>query len=333
MKIEKQKPIDVIANRPKVVLIGNGLLLSSYAKGTANKGKNKMWIEHIFDIAERVLTDEDEEKYKDVPYSILATAITPIEDTKRRKNYAKSFDTIVLKEKSLLERLLSLPFDVILTTNYTYEIENIFKPNFSQLVDKSEYAVKTKVIKSESDNGDKDETKSTIKRDIRLLYTYNNVKENLPIWHLHGECRNKSSLVLTHDEYSKLICDIINHNKQRANAYEKYINNLIFESWVDYLIMGDVYVIGQGLSFSEFDLWWILNRKAREVADSGKLYFFTPKNESQLEQEMLTLLNHDKGNKFIVKHLDVEINNETREKDYEAFYDKAIIEIEKILNK
>ena len=126
MKVEKQKPIDVIANRPKVVLIGNGLLLSSYAKDTAKKGKNKMWIEHIFDIGERVLTDEDVEKYKDVPYSILATAITPIEDTKRRKNYAKSFDTIVLKEKSLLERLLSLPFDVILTTNYTYEIENIF---------------------------------------------------------------------------------------------------------------------------------------------------------------------------------------------------------------
>ena len=37
------------------------------------------------------------------------------------------------------------------------------------------------------------------------------------------------------------------------------------------LRMGNVWSVGFGFDFSEFDIWWATERKAREKADHGKL--------------------------------------------------------------
>ena len=34
--------------------------------------------------------------------------------------------------------------------------------------------------------------------------------------------------------------------------------------WLDYFILGDVWSVGFGLDVSEFDVWWAIERKARE---------------------------------------------------------------------
>ena len=50
--------------------------------------------------------------------------------------------------------------------------------------------------------------------------------------------------------------------------------------------MGDVYVFGFNYHISEFDLWWLLNRKKRENADCGKVYFYEPVNQEGYSERL-----------------------------------------------
>lgn len=52
--------------------------------------------------------------------------------------------------------------------------------------------------------------------------------------------------------------------------------------------MSDVYTVGLGLDTSEFDLWWAIERKARENAEHGALkVFITEEADKPLPQEVL----------------------------------------------
>ena len=51
-------------------------------------------------------------------------------------------------------------------------------------------------------------------------------------------------------------------------------NEVKYKSWLDYFLMSNLYIVGLGMDFSEFDLWWILNRRMRENQKSGKITYF-----------------------------------------------------------
>ena len=38
-------------------------------------------------------------------------------------------------------------------------------------------------------------------------------------------------------------------------------------SWLDYFLLGDVHIVGLGMSLSELDLWWLVNCKKRHFPD------------------------------------------------------------------
>ena len=60
---------------------------------------------------------------------------------------------------------------------------------------------------------------------------------------------------------------------------------------MDAFILGDVYILGFGFDLSEFDLWWLLNRKFNEKADHGHVYYLEPKSPVLDEKlELLKLL-------------------------------------------
>ena len=48
-------------------------------------------------------------------------------------------------------------------------------------------------------------------------------------------------------------------------------------SWADAFLLGDVYSLGFGFDVSEVDLWWLLNRKKRERAETGDTWYFAPR--------------------------------------------------------
>ena len=143
------------------------------------------------------------------------------------------------------------------------------------------------------------------------------------MWHIHGEIRRKSSIILNHDEYMRLVTRVIEWNKENRNRYEIAYTNLRFKSWIDYFIMGDLYILGSGLDFSEHDLWWLLMRRERENASIGKLVFYNPKEigreENDVERTIKSLSNAEVAN----------LNEFSKAIDYPSFYEKAVCDIHK----
>ena len=52
---------------------------------------------------------------------------------------------------------------------------------------------------------------------------------------------------------------------------------------------GDVYVLGLGLTFNEFDLWWLIHRKQRERYSDGKIFFYERKPQNGYESKHLLM--------------------------------------------
>ena len=55
-------------------------------------------------------------------------------------------------------------------------------------------------------------------------------------------------------------------------------------SWVDYFLIGNVTIVGLGMDFSEFDLWWLVNAKKRRFPDTH-INFYKP--DITYEQKLL----------------------------------------------
>ena len=286
---------------PNVLLVGNGVIrnCASYNGLTSNN-----WSRHIYSISKRNISDKEQELLEKVPCSIQATVLAPLKDVDRHNEYLKEFISLDFADNSLLNDLVSIGFDSILTTNYTYEIENCFHPGYSSLSSKLPYS---KTIKRQSL-----QTKNDTKY---LLHTYNEFKNSPPIWHIHGETRRKSSVVLTHDEYSRLINCLLEENKRNKNKFILYENEVKYKSWLDYLLVSNLYIVGFGMGFSEFDLWWILNRRMREKAHTGKIIFFNSKDDCIAVQHILSQLKLD----IEVKSFDIKCSDE---KYYFELYSK-----------
>lgn len=298
-KHKQYKSFDLTKQRPQVLLLGNGL------------SRQKSWHDFIKSVA-----DKNVEKYSKneeflLPNLILTSAVTDIKkDSERQNQYLKAFENYKYNDCLALNKLLSSNFDAILTTNYTYEIEYAIDKNYCDLTDNTK---RDKYAKSTEEKYD----------DKYLIHTFNRLCNNgfaNDIWHIHGEQRRKSSLILTHDEYARLIGKIIDHNKSVGNRYEHYYNNFKFKSWIDYAIMGDLYIVGQGFDYFEFDLWWLLLRRLREKAETGTVYFYEPE-KSDNKYKLLALNDLDIKTLSLNCKIDDSISlNE----QYTDFYSKAI---------
>lgn len=79
--------------------------------------------------------------------------------------------------------------------------------------------------------------------------------------------------------------------------------------------MGDLYILGLGMDFSEFDMWWLLSRILREKNYLGIVTFFSMTDSNNPKIMALSSLN-------------VKCNNcGFCERDYMAFYKAAIQKI------
>lgn len=260
MKAEISR-FDLDKKCPNVLLFGNGMLIGNggiswpqFIAGIARNGKDV-----------NIYKERQEDNYFQVPNTIITVATSEIEDTKRRGKYKKIIEKQNQRGSKEIEKLANLPFDVILTTNYTYELEEVWYSNYNNLSEKFQREL----------------AYNTDERDAKyLIHTFNKVSDNAkPIWHIHGEARRPSSIILTHDEYIKLIEKIVTHNKQ-GKKYETMRNDLAMTSWIDYLLTGNVYVVGFGFDYAEFDMWWMLNRRLRMKNCTGKIVFYEPQKVS-----------------------------------------------------
>ena len=230
----------------KVLFIGNGILRLS-------NGDN--WSELL-----AKLTTNHEVDLEDVPYAMQPEALCGTDVEMVQRKTAACLTTIQPHE--ILRALLELDFDAILTTNYSYEIEAVLSGK------KWDHTARRKAFTAL--HGSPHVRHNT--------YICNVVRcangKMVPVFHLHGELDRKHSLVLSYYSYANAVSRLIEMNKERGNLYQEAgdAGTLIkCRGWLDYFVLSDVYAIGAGFDTSEFDIWWAIERKSRELANHGVL--------------------------------------------------------------
>lgn len=228
--------------------------------------------------------------------------------------YGRIDDT---EQKAMYNKLLDLPVTDILTTNYSYELEAT--------------ALDCDTVTEKQTKKLAHHTAQVPRCEIRgRFFTYNQLPNDKRIWHIHGEARTPDSMVLGHYFYGNTVARMKAYLEQYGGLYSHYQKqgqDKPLRSWLDAFIMGDVYILGFGFDLSEFDLWWLLNRKKLEKADHGKVYFYQPRTAGF--DEKLELL----------KLMDVEIldcgfaESYGRPCDYKAFYNAVIQDIQERITK
>lgn len=199
-------------------------------------------------------------------------------------------------------------FDVILTTNYDYTLENTLGP-FGQ------------------DKPVSPESKYSLFRR-----TLNSGKS---IWHIHGELHRPNSIVLGYDHYVGYVQKIRNYvttgidvsnveflvRSPFANGIAAFEEGKYY-SWVDHFLRDTVHIVGLGLDFSEVDLWWLLLNKWRRGSPvSGKTYFYDINSGEGRKSARNSLLQS-----FGVTLVSVSADS------YESGYEKIFSEVKRIVS-
>ena len=298
--------------RPQILLLGNGL--------------NRLYGGNSWtDLMKKIAVRDDLPDQLCCPYPLQAVLVTNDHVKQAMKNHRKDFFGEVSEElREQLQTLLEMDFDDILTTNYSYEIE-------ASAISKgtvSDYFLK-KTCKNVVD-GEKAEPKY-------LLHTCQSIPFNgrpNRIWHIHGEARKPDSMILGHYYYATLLHKMVDFVQSRGNVYQQRQKENMpqtIRSWIDSFLLGDVYILGLGVDFSEFDLWWLLNRKKREKAEHGCVYFYSPGGDGFNEKEELL---KQLGVKVIHCGVPVPQGSDAEiDMAYRVFYQRAVQDIQEKVKK
>ena len=331
------KRFNLDKRRPSVLLFGNGMVRCF--------SRNPDWNRVIESLA---ITGLDPEATGTFPYSIRATVTTDPDDVARRKAYIDFFENeYQYFPNPLISTLVDIPFDAFLTTNYTYELEYALKSNYPELKSKGGYAhvldfVPEGIPLEETDR----ETRwddFVLVGDARGLRTFNRISGR-DIWHIHGEIRRFQSFILTHDEYGRLMGAILKYNRMRGKSVGAVLDvlnedgsprkkEINFCSWFDYFVYGDLYIIGQGFDFSEFDLWWLMSRRqrARNRLGSGRAVFFQPLAAdgklTSIEKALIAL-----GVEVEDCGIQLGKNDSENGEVYQEFYKRAVLYLQRIIS-
>lgn len=287
------KEIEFIHNlrgkgRPQILLIGNGV---ERAYGSAS------WDKLIDLINVRKFNEEIRDEINKLPfpvrYELLATdenapasfsqgdmdaeekrmanamrTLLPCKDTRERDKNENC--------KELFKWLPALGVDHIFTTNYSYCPEEGYYPNREFEKESVRKNLRFNLNPQKDKQGRSSPEKRFRLHSGYLVGTNSGSAKKVGIWHIHGECGAPTSVVLGHDKYGRLLKRIISVCDDEIEYKEKIAKNNTYEfkSWPELFLFGDIYVVGFGFAECEFDLWWLLRRKQREIYADGKVYFY-----------------------------------------------------------
>ena len=244
---------------PQVLLLGNGLNLSYTSYSIS-------WENLIRDGGDSLVPFNLR-----IPFSLEVVLRTSGHVREKMENQKEMLfgrvDTEILADT--ITKMFNIGFDEVLTTNYSYELESA--------------VLKTQQVTEKQLNDIRNSTTGTADKKF-LLHTYNEVSSDLVpysrIWHIHGEAANPDSMVISHEDYGSLLNRFVNFIRWREkdNRFSCYWD-IPMESWIDAFMLGDVYILGQGLDFAEMDLWWLIERKHNLPQNHGSIYFYEPKSD------------------------------------------------------
>ena len=238
---------------PKVLLLGNGI---NRAFGMSS------WENLLGSISQGESLD-----LENVPYPLRAVILTNDNVGNNMKEIAPMLAEMrASTEEAQLLRSIVLPFDVVLTSNYTYELEKALCPEFKIYISSPCKFRRFARI----------DTTTFARNALHTYFELSNM--NKSIWHIHGEAAKPDTMILGHYYYGKLLAEMQKYISVLIKRYKtcKTTGNAFeYRSWVDYFLIGDVTIIGFGLDLSEIDLWWLINAKKRHFPETH-ITFYKP---------------------------------------------------------
>ena len=254
--------------KPKVLLVGNGLNLSFPGCKKTDKIIQDEW-ETAYG---RKIPDRNDPTH---PHSIWKLPF-PMEAVVASKDHVQDCMTKIAedlknisvedKQKNMITAMLDLNFDAILTTNYSLEIEKSSIPNYSERRVQLQYRNTTEPFAAQ-------------KRLGIFQYTEIPYGNNPSLWHIHGTVMRKDSMIMGPLYYGKLLSEVIDraHNVKKVCMAAKR-KGFTYRplSWIDYFLIGDVYITSFSLDYSETDIWWLLSYK-RLAFPETKVFFYEPR--------------------------------------------------------
>lgn len=247
--------------KPKVLLVGNGLNLAFDDKTKTEKIIENEWKKHYSSDADK------SHPIWDLPFPMQITAATRNHVQSCMTALARTFkaSTIEAAQEKLIKEIIDTPFDTILSTNYSLEFEKSTISDYTDGKAKKRYKITN--------------TQTTAQQQLGIFQCTELPYGRKPsLWHIHGTALRKSSMVMGHHYYGKLLTEVTKRadevNKQ-YKASQTRSNSYYPLSWIDYFLIGDVYIFGFGLDTSEADIWWLLSYKKSTFTDTN-VYLYKP---------------------------------------------------------
>lgn len=244
--------------------------------------------------------------YEKIFMSLLTHKTDKIEELELKNKIASQMKA--LKSEGIYSELVDLDAENFITTNYDYSLHNTFKTAFKY----------------------KSRNASENLYSVRRHHHYINKDSDKKIWNIHGEIGSVKSIMIGLDHYCGSVGKIdayvkgkytLTRNKEEVRIpsigekIEKSINDQ-YISWIDLMFFSNVYILGFGLDYSETDLWWILNKRARMINDgkikiNNSIYFYDSVTDEKKE---------------LLESFHVKVIAKIDE-DHKEFFDRAIKDI------
>lgn len=260
-----QLPEIPYGKKPAVLLVGNGINLPfDGAKSTQSIILDE-WKSHKGGDAPAALWK--------LPFPMQVVAATNDSVQGCMKNIAEVFKAQenTDEQNDLLSSVIDVGFDAILSTNYSLEFERLAIADFSPGKVYARYRT----------------AKNPSSRQLELgifQCTELPIANNPLLWHIHGTSLRKSSMVMGQLYYGKLLSEVTDRAGAVNKEYrEAQLSMSAFrpKSWIDYFLVGDLYILGFSMDFFETDIWWLLSYKKSNFPDSKTVFYSRSTSEEK----------------------------------------------------
>lgn len=131
------------------------------------------------------------------------------------------------------------------------------------------------------------------------LFTHKKCGHKIKLWKIHGDLDRIRSITLGFDHYCGALSKLSEYIKgsYRSSRTDQQLTyggpmvdkcrKQLFDgiSWGELFFSTDLYIVGFGMDFSEIDIWWLLNKRARMTVDIPEIdnkivYLYNSKFES-----------------------------------------------------
>lgn len=233
-----------------VLFVGNGLNLLS--------GNGRRWSDLLDDLADEPINSREKAIRKMKPFTLRYEEIVNALGNSTDHISAICNRLKKLPHSDIHTRLMKLPIDEVLTTNYDYALENSIDDNWTPL--------------------------RLANEPFYSLFRVRNSESGKRIWHIHGEVDQTNSIMLGYEKYVGYMQKINNFlsngvpTAQKIRKGEPYFskfsknrkeNSNYVDSWVDTFLECDIHMIGFGLDYTENHLWHLI-RKKRALRNDGQ---------------------------------------------------------------